>query len=161
MMHRLREISMAIVAAGALELAACTSSTEPTLRNSADGLTVHLDVTPRSPKVGDVITATLTILNSSSATLSRTYPPHDFGPYVRSSSSTQVLVQSLGDGFGDFVDEGQSNRFDFAPQQPVTITAHFDALGAGSAELRGCLPGGDAAGSETICEEMFVAVSAK
>lgn len=160
-MQRVRGISMAIVLAGALLLAGCSSSTEPTLRNSADGLTVHLDVSPRSPKVGDVVTATLTILNSSSATLSRTYPPHDFGPYVRSSPSSQVLVQSLGDGFGDAVDEGQSNRFDFAPQQPVTITAHFDALGAGNAELRGCLPGGDAAGSETICEEVFVVVGAK
>jgi len=160
-MHRARWSLMAIVSAGAILFAGCSSSTEPTLRNSADGLSVHLDFTPRSPKVGDLVTATLTILNSTGATLSRTYPPHDYGPYVQSSPGTQVLVRSFSDGFGDYVDVGQPNRFDFVPQQPVTITAHFDALGAGNAELRGCLPGGDAAGSETICEELFVAVNAK
>lgn len=158
-MQRVRGISVAVVLAGVLTASGCSSSTEPKLRNSADGLSVHLDFTPRSPKVGDLVTATLTIVNSNSESISRTYPPHDFGPYVQSASG--ALVRSLGDGFGDAVDIGEPNEFQLAPQQSIAITAHFDAVGAGNGELRGCLPGGDQAGSTAICDEVFVAVSAK
>lgn len=159
MMQRVRVISVAVALAGVVTASGCSSSTEPKLRNSADGLSVHLDFTPRSPKVGDVVTATLTIVNANDASISRTYPPHNFGPYVHSASG--ALVRSFSDGFGDVVDIGEPNEFQLAPQQSIAITAHFDAANAGNGELRGCLPGGDEAESTAICDEVFVAVSAK
>ena len=105
-----------------------------------------------------MVTATLTVENSNGTSISRIYPPHNFGPYVQSASG--ALARSFGDGFGDAVDIGEPYVFQLAPQQSVAITAHFDAVSAGNAELRGCLPSGDEAGSAAICDEVFLSVRA-
>jgi hypothetical protein len=156
MMHH-RIMLVAALAA----LAGCSSSTEPRSDASADGFELRIDASPNAPVVGDIVTATLTITNTTDATRTRTYPPHDFGPNIVSESGDPVLERSSGDGFGDYIDTGEPYTFSVPAQQSVTIIAHFDATAAGRSRLTGCLPGGDAAASDAICVATFVVVRAQ
>jgi hypothetical protein len=157
MMHH-RIMLVAALAA----LAGCSSSTEPRSDASADGFELRIDASPNAPVVGDIVTATLTITNTTDATASRTFPPHvDGRPYIDSDPDSPALERSFGDGFGDYLDTGEAYTFSVPAHQSVTVIAHFDAKAAGRSRLTGCLPGRDAATSDGLCVATDVVVRAQ
>jgi len=156
---RIREAKVAIVAV-ALALAACSSSTEPGGEVSSDGLAVHLTVDSAAVAIGGYIAASLNIENTTSDSVTRIYPPGDFGPAVQvTDGSTTVLepVYGITSFFGPYLVGGASYPLAFAPHESRTLRVSFSAVGAGRAVLMGCLTRGDA--SDALCSSVRVAVT--
>lgn len=150
-MRRRLMSEMAIVAASVL-LAGCSSSTEPQ-QSSAQGYALHIVVSPTAPAVGDTITATFTIENATSGTLTRTFADDWLEPLTRSVGTAPIL-QPVG-GFGEWI---PTRTLTLAPHETVTGAHEYEATGAGDAELSGCLPADVATGSDAICTHAIFTV---
>jgi hypothetical protein len=139
----------------------CSSSTEPRSHIAADGLAVHLDVSPNPAIVHYYVNATLTIENTTSDTVTRTYPPGDVGPRIRVTNGNGVLQLPLldtGGFFGPFFQAESPSVFTLAPHEKRILHVRFVATAVGPAELTGCLTKGDA--NDTVCVDTFVTVQA-
>ena len=61
--------------------ASCSSSTDAAPRNiTADGFKITVNTTPDSVLVGDYLTVTMIVENTTSETILRAFPPNNFGP---------------------------------------------------------------------------------
>jgi hypothetical protein len=163
-MHLVRVVAprfrAAVVGFSALfALAGCSSSTEPHSNITPDGFAVSLTLDTTSPLLGDWVTTTMTIENTTSTELSRTFPPGDWGPLPRSSNSNLYENGFDGGFFGQFIEADQPHTLTVGAHQTVTHVFHFQAMHAGTAYISACFPDSDADTHPASCVTKSVTVT--
>jgi len=132
-------------------LAGCSSSTEPKSNVTPDGFAVSLTLDTASQVLGDWITTTMTIQNTTSEDLSRTFPPNDWGPLPQSSNSNLEENGFDGGFFGQFLEGDEPHTLTVGAHQMVTHIFHFRAMHVGSSYISACFPDSDAGKHPSTC----------
>lgn len=139
-------------------LAACSSSTEPSNHTTGDGLVVSVTTDSTSMVVGSYVGVTLSIQNTTSNAISRSYPPNSWGPLPIASNSDLLIDGFGGSFFGPFIIADEPHTLTVAPQATISARFFFLAQHAGTASVVGCVPKSDGALQPVVCASRTIVV---
>jgi hypothetical protein len=155
------KLTHAIAASLMFALPACSSSTDAPHDTTADGFKVSISVSPESPVVGQMVTATMTVENTTSATLSRSFPVNNLGPQIKILGGAIEGGFNIGGFFGDGIELGAQDTLIVAPHSSASAGWNFFAISAGSSTLVGCFPENDNVLQPEACASKAVKVVAR
>ena len=137
----------------------CSSSTEPISDTQVDGFDVQLTVDTHAPVVGEQITATFTVRNTTDDYRSRTFPPGEVGP-LPILINADLLEYEFDTGiFGFDLDPTAPHTLTLQPHDYSATDFHFTAQHAGNSSITMCFPKTDDGPEPKACVSTLLTIT--